>query len=65
MAVKLVFTRRVDQVAVATKALANFEIEVGSVDYGFDLNGILGMDFLIQAGAMINLRDLTLEFEAG
>ncbi len=58
-----VFTRHVDQMAVETKALANFEIEVGSMDYGFDLNGILGMDFLIQAGAVINLRDLTLEFE--
>ncbi len=59
-----VFTRRVDQVAVETHALANFEIEVGSMNYGFDLNGILGMDFLRQAGTIINLRELTLEFGA-
>jgi hypothetical protein len=30
----------------------------------FDLNGILGMDFLTRAGAIINLRDLTLEFDS-
>ncbi len=59
-----VFTRRVNQVAVETHALANFAIEVGSMNYGFDLNGILGMDFLTQAGAVINLRELTLEFDA-
>ncbi len=58
-----VFTRRVDQMAVETHALANFEIEVGSMSYGFDLNGILGMDFLTRAGAIINLRALTLEFD--
>ena len=59
-----VFTRRVDRVAVEAQALADFEIEVGSMNYGFDLNGILGMDFLTQAGAIISLRDLTLEFDA-
>jgi predicted aspartyl protease len=59
-----VFIRRVDRVAVETHALTDFEIEVGSMNYGFDLNGILGMDFLTQAGAVINLRDLTLEFES-
>jgi predicted aspartyl protease len=59
-----VFTRRVDQIAVETHALTEFEIEVGSMNYGFDLNGILGMDFLTRAGAIINLCELTLEFDA-
>ena len=30
--------------------------------YGFEINGILGMDFLTQAGAIINLRELQIEF---
>ena len=60
-----VFTRRVDRVAVETHALAGFEIEVGSMNYGFDLNGILGMDFLTRAGAIVNLQHLTLEFDTG
>jgi hypothetical protein len=40
----------------------NFEIEIGGMDYGFEINGILGMDFLLLAGAMINLRDKQIEF---
>jgi hypothetical protein len=40
----------------------DFEIEVGGMDYGFEINGILGMDFLLRAGAILNLRELSLEF---
>lgn len=32
------------------------------MDYGFDINGIVGMNFLRQAGAVLNLRDLTLDY---
>jgi hypothetical protein len=38
------------------------EIEIGGMDYGVEINGILGMDVLLAAGAMINLRDLQLGF---
>ena len=36
----------------------DFEIEVGAMDYGFDIDGIVGMDFLIQVGAVIDLERL-------
>ena len=42
--------------------LSNFRIEVGGMDYGFEINGILGMDFLTQVGAIINLREQQIEF---
>jgi len=32
------------------------------MDYGFDVNDILGMDFLRAAKAVMNLGDLTLTF---
>lgn len=35
--------------------MTDFTIEVGVMDYGFDINGILGMDFLIETGAIIDL----------
>jgi len=38
--------------------ISNFEIEVGAMDYGFDLDGIIGMDFLSQVGAIIDLAKL-------
>lgn len=41
-----------------------FEVEIGEMDYGFDLGGILGMDFLRAANAVIDLGRLCIHFEA-
>ena len=57
-----VFVRRVDYLQVGECSLPDFEIEVGGMDYGFEINGILGMDFLLQAGAIINLRETRIGF---
>jgi predicted aspartyl protease len=57
-----VFTRRVDRLRVGDSGIADFEIEIGGMDYGFDINGILGMDFMLRAGVIINLDELSLEF---
>jgi predicted aspartyl protease len=59
---EVVFTRRLDSLQVGERRLTNFEIEVGGMDYGFEMHGILGMDFLIRAGAIINLREMTIVF---
>ena len=59
---EVVFTRRLDSLQVGEHRLTNFEIEVGGMDYGFEMHGILGMDFLTQAGAIINLREMTIAF---
>jgi len=59
---EVVFTRQIDYVQVNQQRLTQFEVEIGGMDYGFDIKGILGMDFLRQAGVIINLRDLRLEF---
>ena len=59
---EVVFLRLVDFLEVRQKQLADFEIEVGGMDYGFDINGILGMDFLTKSGAIINLPKMQLEF---
>jgi len=31
------------------------------MDYGFDIAGIIGMDFLIQTAAIIDLKNLTIK----
>ena len=59
---EVVFVRCVDYLQVSEFKLTDFEIEIGNMDYGFDIDGILGMDFLTQAGAVINLRTLTITF---
>ena len=55
---EFVFTKRVDCLAVGKLQVNDFQIEVGAMDYGFDIGGIIGMDFLIQVGAIIDLAKL-------
>jgi predicted aspartyl protease len=55
---EFVFTKRIDRLTVGELQVDNFEIEVGAMDYGFEIEGILGMDFLIQVGAVIDLAKL-------
>lgn len=59
---EVVFARQVDYLQLGESQLADFEIEVGGMDYGFAINGILGMDFLTRARAVIDLGKLTMHF---
>lgn len=59
---EVVFTRQVDSLQVDNHQLLQFEIEVGGMDYGFEINGILGMNFLQQASAILNLAKLNIIF---
>jgi predicted aspartyl protease len=57
-----VFMRRVDRLAIGEQGLDAFDVEIGEMDYGFGTGGILGMDFLRAAGAVIDLGKLSLDF---
>jgi predicted aspartyl protease len=59
---EVVFTRKIDELKAGTFSIRNFEIEIGGMDYGFDIQGIVGMDFLTKAGAKIDLGNLEIEF---
>lgn len=59
---ELVYTRRVDFLQLEARRVAPFLIEVGAMDYGFDIDGILGMDFLRKAGVILNLKQLVVDF---
>ena len=39
-----VFVRRVDRFAVGDRGLDAFDVEIGEMDYGFQISGIIGMD---------------------
>ena len=60
--VEVVFSRKISSLTVGEKRLDDFEIEVGGMDYGFEIYGILGMDFLMPAGAVIDLQELEIDF---
>ena len=52
----------VDNLKLGECSINDFEVEIGGMDYGFEINGILGMDFLLHAEAIINLRAMKIEF---
>lgn len=50
-----VFTKRIDILALGELKTLDFEIEVGAMDYGFEIDGIIGMGFLTRTRAKIDL----------
>ncbi len=59
---EVVFSRKLDSMQVGEIVIDDFQIEVGGMDYGFQINGILGMDFLSDARAVIDLAEMELRF---
>jgi len=61
--IEAVFSRVVDSVLLGEKEVHDTEIEIGGMDYGFKINGILGVDILLEMGAIIDLQDLKIVFK--
>ena len=59
---EVVFCRQVDGLQIGERRLEGFEIEVGGMDYGFEIHGILGMDFLHRVGAILDLAEMSIKF---
>jgi hypothetical protein len=55
---EFVFTKQIDWLVVGDLETQDFEIEVGAMDYGFDIDGIIGIDMLTKVGAVIDLHRL-------
>jgi hypothetical protein len=60
---EVVYTRELDLLLIGDEGVAQFGIEIGGMNYGFPIKGILGMDYLTRTGAILNLRRLELSFE--
>jgi predicted aspartyl protease len=56
--VEYVFARQIHRLIMDDFQAIDFEIEVGAMDYGFKINGIVGMDFLVKGGFLIDLVKL-------
>ncbi len=52
---EFVFTKRVEALVLGSFEVEDFKIEVGAMEYGFAIDGILGMDFLLHSGAVLDL----------
>lgn len=53
-----VFSKNVDLLSVGHLQVSSFTVEFGAMRYGFTLDGIVGLDFLLETGAVIDLMQL-------
>jgi hypothetical protein len=55
---EFVYSKKVEVLALGEMQVDDFEIQVGAMRYGFPLDGIVGIDFLLATGAVIDLDAL-------
>lgn len=56
--VEFVYRKNIEGINLGNLEICDFIIEVGVMDYGFEINGIIGMDFLKEVGAIIDLEKM-------
>lgn len=59
---EFVYSKKVDAVTIGNMKTDIFELEIGLMNYGFDLDGIIGLDLLTKLKAVINVDELTLHY---
>ena len=52
----LCFLKVIDSLKIGNLEVNDFTIEIGAMDYGLELDGIVGLDFLKEVGAIIDLH---------
>lgn len=60
-----VYSGTLDSLSVGDLHVDGVQIDIGRMGYGFGIDGILGMDFLERAGAIIDLPARVVRFTLG
>lgn len=55
-----VYEKHLSKIQLGTKKLTQFKIQIGDMDYGFEIDGILGMDYLMKSKVVIDLENMIL-----
>ena len=55
---EFVLAKKIERLALGDIELREFPIQVGAMDYGFQIQGLLGTDFFMQAGVVLDLARL-------
>ncbi|MDF2791799.1 MAG: putative aspartyl protease [Neobacillus sp.] len=58
---EFVYKKILDVIEIGEIKLKGFKVEIGVMDYGFEINGIVGMDFLKTVGAILDLNNMMLK----
>ena len=58
---EFVYEKTIDLIQLGSKQMKNLRIQIGDMDYGFEMDGIIGFDFLKNSKALINLANMEVE----
>lgn len=50
-----VYEKNIEKIKLETATIMNLKVDVGAMDYGFEIDDIIGMNFLISAKLIIDL----------
>jgi hypothetical protein len=59
--IEYVYTKFFDAIHFGTFSIEEFQVEIGSMDYGMDIDGIIGFDFMVAAGLVIDTKLMVVE----
>ncbi|WCN36803.1 retropepsin-like aspartic protease [Aneurinibacillus uraniidurans] len=60
---EFVYSKTIDAIRIGDAKLRNFEIEIGAMDYGLKLDGIIGFDFMRELGLVIDIKSMKAHYE--
>ena len=60
---EVVFVKQLDYLQLGEQRIEHFKVEIGAMDYGFTINAILGLDFLLSTYAVLDLGKMQIRFE--
>ncbi len=58
--IEAVYEKNVEVIKLDTAILKNIKVDVGAMQYGFEIDAIIGMDVLGQAKAVLDLGEMIL-----
>lgn len=62
--VEFVYTKKIDEISINDEiAIQNFYVELGSMDYGLVIDGIIGYDFMKEVGLIIDLQHFNISIK--
>lgn len=55
------FIKRIDKIKIADRTIENIDIDFGLIDTEGEINGLIGLDILLEIGATIDLKNLIID----
>lgn len=60
----IAFIKKIDSIIIGNQRINNIDIDFGLIDQSGEINGLIGLDILMEVGAIIDLNELIIEVKS-